>query len=100
MSYGFTLNSGTGTPITVNSDNDAVGVYVDYFYVPYNTTQTRTYSSFVGTQLFTILLPENAAKISRTTTSINNGAKSVSVTSLSSTNAIFQVGVNVLVVGK
>lgn len=100
MSYGFSLNSGTGTPITVNSDNDAVGVYLDYFNVSYNTTVTRTYSSFTGTELFTILVPENYAKLVRTTTTITNSTKTVSVTVQSSTNPVNQVGVNVIILGK
>lgn len=100
MSYGFSLNSGTGTPITVNSDNDAVGVYLDYFNVAYNTTVTRTYSSFTGTELFTILVPENYAKLVRTTTTITNSTKTVSVTVQSSTNVVNQVGVNVIILGK
>jgi hypothetical protein len=100
MSYGFALTSGTATPITINSDNDAVGVFVDYFNVGYNTTVTRTYSSFTGSQFFAILVPENYTKLVRTDTTITNSTKTVSVTVLSSTNTVNQVGVNVIVLGK
>lgn len=100
MSYGFSVTSGSGSTVTVNSDNDAVGVFLDYFFVAYNTTVTRTYSSFYGTALFTIVLQENRAKLNTPTTSINNTSKSVTVTSQASTAVARQGGLYVIVLGK
>jgi hypothetical protein len=100
MSYGFSITSGTSSTITVDSDNDAVGVFLDYFFVPYNTTVTRSYSSFYGTSLFTIVLQQNRTRLNTPTTSINNTSKSVSVTSQASSAVARQAGLYVIVLGK
>jgi hypothetical protein len=100
MSYGFSITSGTSSTITVDSDNDAVGVFLDYFFVPYNTTVTRSYSSFYGASLFTIVLQQNRTRLNTPTTSINNTSKSVSVTSQASSAVARQAGLYVIVLGK
>jgi hypothetical protein len=100
MSYGFSVTSGSGSTVTVDSDNDAVGVFLDYFFVPYNTTVTRSYSSFYGTALFTIALQENRTKLNVPTTSINNISKSVTVTSQPDTSVARQGGLYIIVLGK
>jgi hypothetical protein len=100
MSYGFLLNSGTGSNVIIDSSNNAVGVFLDYFTVAYNTTESRSYPSFIGTQFFTVINQTNAEKITVANTTINNSTKTVTVTVPSSTNPSFQSSVNVIVVGK
>jgi hypothetical protein len=101
MSFGFAVTSGTGgSLVSVNSDNDAVGVFLDYFFVPYNTTVTKSYSSFYGSALFTIVIQQDRTKLNTPTTSINNSTKSVSVTSQASTATARQSGLYVIVLGK
>lgn len=100
MSYGFSLTTGSGSAVTINSDNDAVGVFLDYFFVPYNTTVTRSYSSFFGSALFTLVLQQDRAKLNVPVTSINNSTKTVSVTSTTQTATARQSGLYVIVLGK
>jgi len=100
MSYGFSLTTGSGDKVTINSDNDAVGVFLDYFFVPYNTTVTRSYSSFFGSALFTIVLQQDRKKLNVPVTTINNSTKTVSVTSTTQTSSARQSGMYVIVLGK
>lgn len=100
MSYGFSLVTGSGATVSINSDNDAVGVFLDYFFVPYNTTVTRSYSSFFGSTLFTLVLQQDRTKLNVPVTSINNSTKTVSVTSTVQTSSARQSGLYVIVLGK
>lgn len=100
MSYGFKLVTGAGATVEVDSDNDAVGVFLDYFFVPYNSTVTRSYASFYGTALYTLVLQEDSTKLNVPTTSINNATKTVSVTSSLQTASARQAGLWVVVLGK
>lgn len=100
MSYGFSLTTGSGSTVTINSDNDAVGVFLDYFFVPYNTTVSRSYSSFFGSALFTLVLQQNRTRLNVPVTTINNSAKTVSVTSTVQTATNRQSGLYVIVFGK
>lgn len=100
MSYGFSLVTGSGSTVSINSDNDAVGVFLDYFFVPYNTTVTRSYSSFFGSTLFTLVLQQDRTKLNVPVTSINNSTKTVSVTSTVQTSSARQSGLYVIVLGK
>jgi hypothetical protein len=101
MSYGFEVISGTtGTIVSVNSGNDAVGMFLDFFVVPYNTTFTKSYPSFYGTELYTIVMQQDRTKLNTPTTNINNSTKTVVVTSNSSTSTLRQGNLNVLVLGK
>lgn len=100
MSYGFKIVSGSGATVEVNSDNDAVGIFLDYFFVPYNSTVTRSYPGFYGSALYTLVLQEGAAKLNVPTTSVNNSTKTVSVTSSSQSASARQAGLWVVVLGK
>jgi hypothetical protein len=100
MSYGFSLTTGSGSTVTINSDNDAVGVFLDYFFVPYNTTVTRSYGSFFGSALFTLVLQQDRTKLNVPVTSVNNSTKTVSVTSTTQTATARQSGLYVIVLGK
>lgn len=101
MSYGFQILSGSGgAVVSVNSDNNAVGMFLDFFIVSYNTTVTRSYPSFYGTELYTIVMQQNRTKLNTPTTNINNSTKTVSVTSNSSASTLRQGNLNVLVLGK
>lgn len=100
MSYGFSFVSGSGNTVTVNSDNDAVGVFVDYFFVAYNTTVTNTYTSFEGTSLYALVIQQTANRLNVPITSINDTTKTVSVTSTLQTASARQAGLYVLVLGK
>jgi len=101
MTYGFAITSGSsGALVAVNSDNDAVGVYVDYFVVPYSTTVTRSYPDFYGTQLYAVVMQADSTKLNAPSTSINSSTKTVSVTSQSSISPRRQGNLNVLVLGK
>lgn len=100
MSYGFSLVTGSGSTVEINSDNDAVGVFLDYFFVAYNTTVTRSYSSFFGSALFTLVLQQDRTKLNVPVTSINNTTKTVSVTSTAQTAIGRQSGLYVVVLGK
>lgn len=101
MSYGFQILSGSGgAVVSVNSDNNAVGMFLDFFVVPYNTTVTRSYPSFYGTELYTIVMQQDRTKLNTPTTNINNLTKTVGITSNASSVPIRQGNLNVLVLGK
>jgi hypothetical protein len=100
MSYGFSLTTGSGSTVTIDSDNDAVGVFLDYFFVPYNSTVSRSYSSFYGTALFTLVLQQDRTKLNVPITSVTNSTKSVSVTATTQGATARQSGLYVIVLGK
>jgi hypothetical protein len=100
MSNGFSITSGTGTFVSIDSSNDAVGVFLDTFFVPYNTNVTRSYPNFYGSKLFTIITQQDRTKANPPSTSINNTTKTVSVTSTTQAAAARQSGLYVTVLGK
>ena len=100
MSFGFKIVSGSGSTVEINSDNDAVGVYLDRFFVAYNTTVTKSYPSFYGSAIYTIIIQADATRANIALTSINNTTKTVSVTSTPSAAPARQTGVWVTVLGK
>lgn len=100
MSNGFSITSGIGTFVSIDSNNDAVGVFLDTFFVPYNSNVTRSYPQFYGSKLFTIIVQQDRTKANPPNTSINNATKTVSVTSTAQTAALRQSGLYVTVLGK
>lgn len=100
MSFGFSLVTGSGSTVSINSDNDAVGVFLDFFLVPYETTVTKTYPDFFGSELFAIVMQQDKAKLNTPSTTINSTTKTVTVTSLTNSATSRQGGLTVMVLGK
>lgn len=100
MSYGFSVTSGSAGTVTINSDNDAVGVYIDSFYVAYNTSVSKSYPDFYGSALFTIIIQNDRTKLNVPITNINNSTKVVQVTSTTQSAPARQNGFFVIVLGK
>lgn len=100
MSYGFSFVTGSTNLVTIDASNNAPGLFVDTFQVAYNSTVSKSYPSFVGTQLFVYTTTLDVTKINAPAITINNSTKSVSITAPSQTSTARQVGFNVIVFGK
>ena len=89
MAYGFSITSGSSSTVTQTSADNPSGVFVDsFYYIWSSSTQVYSYSSFSGSTLLPILF-STALIGTYVTISVNNTAKTVSITgvSLSSTTA-------------
>lgn len=101
MPFGFSITSGTGASTVTVSENDAaVGVYLDSFTVPYNTTVTRTYSSFIGTDLAAFVTNADQSKLNVPTITINNPTKTVTIVSNPSASTNRQSDLRVVILGR
>lgn len=101
MSYGFAITSGDlGAIVSINSDNDAVGMFVDLFDVTYNTTVSKSYPEFYGTELYTIVMQQSGSSLNSPSTTVTNATKTVTVTSLPSDFPNARGNLTVLVLGK
>lgn len=99
MSFGVKTVSGTGSTVSVVSSDTPPGVFLGTFDVAYSTTETRYYTGFQGTTLFVVCNSSNKEKISEPVITVNNGAKSVTVQSPSTTDAVRQCPLRVVVLG-
>lgn len=100
MAYGFKTASGSSADIEIISSEEPPGVYIDDFTVAPGATENRSYTSFVGTELFVLAAASDPAKIAQPVITINNGTKSVSVTSTNPGAAILSVTLRVVVFGR
>ena len=100
MSYGFSIKTGSGNIVTIDAADEAPGLFLETFQVAYNSTISKSYPSFVGTQLFVYTTTLDVVKINIPSITVNNPAKSVSITAPSQISTANQVGFNVIVFGK
>ncbi len=100
MSYGFSIQTGTGNVVDLISSDNVPGVYIDSFFVTYlaGSSVSRTYSSFPGSELLATLSPVVGVATAMSI-SINNSTKTITVTSNSVSDANLRQNANVVVVG-
>lgn len=100
MSYGFSIVTGSGATVTIDSDKNVPGVFIDQFNVEYAQSQARSYPSFPGTQLFVFAFALNPAKVGAAQIGINQANKQVTVTAPTSALSDYQVGFQIYVFGR
>lgn len=108
MTYGFFVKTGSSvSPVDLISSDSVPGVFLDQFYLTFSagTTTTKTYSSFYGSSLFVVIVPDASITAggkgadTAIATSINNSTKTISLTCDSSALPAFETNAYVMVLG-
>jgi hypothetical protein len=101
VSNGFSIITGTGATVTIDSDDTNVpGILLDQFTVAYTGSETRTYSAFPGAAIFAMTYVTTAGKVNAPQITINNSTKTITVACPTVARTLLQTGVLVMVMGR
>jgi hypothetical protein len=107
MSYGFLINTGTGSLAEIVSSDEVPGIELDFFKLTYviNSVTTKSYPSFNGTSIYVAVIPDGGfpstypATDTNISASVNDSTKTITLTCLPGFGSAVQVDAYILVIG-